>query len=680
MNQTSFTCLPHWVSAAGVSRRRLATHETRGDGNSREEGTRQIGWHRERENRALPTVRPQQSVDSKGQWNAGSSVDRIDEFFGPRALRPGEQCFGLRRRPDTAAHYEAAFEQTWGDMHHFSSSEIAEGWIEMPERPGPPPFALAFSPHKSADVSLDRVAEAIKNAKSSIFFAIMGLGGGGTVLSQIKQLIADRKDIFSYGVTQSLSGASVYKPGSSNGVLTPFAFLQKHVPPPFDAEISGGVGQVIHDKFVVIDFNTASPIVFTGSSNLAAGGEQDNGDNLIELNDKDVASIFGVQAVGLVDRFHFRGYEVGNRREATYVKQRKLVVFLLRFEDTPIPRSDAVLPANIGLILYPPSQSGATLAGGAGKLPVRIRARLTREKGRSAGNLAAATQSEGQGNEHAGESRSSDRRWVAVGGDRRRADRLFTEGRSRWPARLRPCRNRNRGKQGLRTNHRQQGRAPYINGVLQAEGADLTQMFGEEHHSEGNYFWLLSGSNQRVGFEDAIPAKPISASNLGQCLIAAGRSFKGYSVDLPAIGSTVKSAGLYARKHVPWISFSNIPNGKTVQDSSNLRFADFPSDYTKLPTVAFVIPNLVNDMHNGMPPFSVKAGDTWLKEHLDGYYQWAKLHNSLLIITFDEDSHGPAGPTNPGSSAPASRNRIPTIIAGVTSNMASTPKAKASRT
>ena len=206
--------------------------------------------------------------------------------------------------------------------------------------------------------------------------------------------------------------------------------------------------------------------------------------------------------------------------------------------------------------------------------------------------------------------------------------------------------------------------APYVNSTLKAEGANLTQMYGEEHHSEGNYFWLFSGSNQDVGFQDKIPATDISASNLGQRLIKAGLSFKAYSEDLPAVGSKVNSAGLYARKHVPWVSFSNVPNGSTVSESSNLRFADFPADYTKMPTVAFVIPNLDNDMHNGAPPGSVRAGDKWLQQHLDGYYQWAKQHNSLLIVTFDEDSQMHPGPTNPADSDPHKRNRIPTIIAG----------------
>jgi len=42
-----------------------------------------------------------------------------------------------------------------------------------------------------------------------------------------------------------------------------------------------GLGQVIHDKFVVMDFNDQNPVLFTGSSNLAEGGEEQNGDYLL---------------------------------------------------------------------------------------------------------------------------------------------------------------------------------------------------------------------------------------------------------------------------------------------------------------------------------------------------------------------------------------------------------------
>ena len=235
--------------------------------------------------------------------------------------------------------------------------------------------------------------------------------------------------------------------------------------------------------------------------------------------------------------------------------------------------------------------------------------------------------------------------------------------------------------------------APYIK-KLAAEGASIARIFGEEHNSQGNYFWLFSGSNQHVGFLDQVPNTanhpdyPFKASNLGEQLIKKGLSFKGYAESLRAIGSEVDTDPpncignwcVYGRKHVPWISFANVPNGTTIDTSSNLRFADFPSDYAKLPTVAFVIPNLNDDMHNGKPADSIPAGDTWLRQNLDRYYQWAKTHNSLLIVTFDENDdkdkyHGLTDPmADPGLSYPPAdeqnqhlldlQNRIVTIFAG----------------
>jgi len=209
--------------------------------------------------------------------------------------------------------------------------------------------------------------------------------------------------------------------------------------------------------------------------------------------------------------------------------------------------------------------------------------------------------------------------------------------------------------------------ASYINDVLRKEGASLTNFYAEEHHSEGNYFWLFSGSNQHVGFTDKIPGRDLTTGNLGEELIRAGHSFKGYSEGLPEIGSLATEQGLYARKHVPWVSFSNVPHGKTVADSSNLRYPeDFPSDYNSLPTVSFVIPNLVHDMHNGSIPSGIVAGDKWLRQHIDGYYNWAKQHNSLLILTFDENSQYTltGGLTDPADKDPRKSNRIVTILAG----------------
>jgi phosphatidylinositol-3-phosphatase len=59
-----------------------------------------------------------------------------------------------------------------------------------------------------------------------------------------------------------------------------------------------------------------------------------------------------------------------------------------------------------------------------------------------------------------------------------------------------------------------------------------------------------------------------------------------------------------------------------------------PGNYADLPTVSFVVPNLCNDMHD----CSVATGDAWARGHLAPYASWARAHDSLLIVTFDEDN------------------------------------------
>jgi hypothetical protein len=211
--------------------------------------------------------------------------------------------------PPVAQMFEDAFEQAWTDPASFDHAPIANGWLDLPSD-GLPPGAIAFSPHTSGDISLNRVASSVAGATSSLLFSVMGLNGGGDVLKQLRARIA-KPGLFNYGVTQSRSSMKLYKPGSMEPVIVPYAFLKEKVPWPFRAEISGGAGQVIHDKFIVVDFNGLDPKVYTGSSNLAAGGETDNGDNLIELRGAEVTSLYMVDAVRQIDHFHFRAAMYG---------------------------------------------------------------------------------------------------------------------------------------------------------------------------------------------------------------------------------------------------------------------------------------------------------------------------------------------------------------------------------
>jgi len=203
-----------------------------------------------------------------------------------------------------ADQYAQVFQSVFDNMGAFSGSALAAQVFPFPNQPGVPDFSVSFAPHKNASVSLGPIADALKNAKSSVLFAVMELGGSGDVLPALDAMHNSGK-LFSYGITQSEKGFTVYKPGAP-GVLVPFATLSKNVPPPFDKEWSGGMGQVIHDKFVVFDFNDANPLAFTGSSNLAAGGEMANGDNLLGFADAGVATAFAIEAFRLVDHFQFR--------------------------------------------------------------------------------------------------------------------------------------------------------------------------------------------------------------------------------------------------------------------------------------------------------------------------------------------------------------------------------------
>jgi hypothetical protein len=182
--------------------------------------------------------------------------------------------------------------------------------------------------------------------------------------------------------------------------------------------------------------------------------------------------------------------------------------------------------------------------------------------------------------------------------------------------------------------------APYLNGLVRDSAAALfTRSYALTHPSQPNYLMLFSGSDQGVT-NDGVPKKlPLTSPNLGAGLLQAGRTFFGYSEDLPAIGFDGKSSGHYVRKHNPWVNWQGSDtNG--IPSTLNLPLTSFPGNYDLLPTVSFVIPNQDHDMHNGTDPKRINKADAWLRDHLDGYVQWAQSHNSLLIITFDEGHTG----------------------------------------
>ncbi len=168
------------------------------------------------------------------------------------------------------------------------------------------------------------------------------------------------------------------------------------------------------------------------------------------------------------------------------------------------------------------------------------------------------------------------------------------------------------------------GSAPFINSLARS-GAVMTQSYAITHPSEPNYLALFSGSTQGLT-NDACPVR-YSGPTVATSLRASGYSFVGYSEGLPKAGFTGCTAGSYVRRHAPWTDFPALPA------SVNEPMTAFPTTFSRLPSLAFVIPDLLHDMHDG----TVAQADTWLHRMLGGYVTWARTHGSLLVITTDED-------------------------------------------
>jgi hypothetical protein len=164
------------------------------------------------------------------------------------------------------------------------------------------------------------------------------------------------------------------------------------------------------------------------------------------------------------------------------------------------------------------------------------------------------------------------------------------------------------------------GQAPYLDS-LAAQGERFANYHGVSHPSEPNYMALFTGSTQHTdGSDNCIRS---SAKSIVGEARAAGVSVKGYIEGL-------SSGNGYACRHDP---FSQLTDAKYAETD----FSNFPANYATLPRLSIVVPNLTDDMHD----HGIGPGDRWARTHLNGYAQWAKTHNSLLIVISDENEADP---------------------------------------
>ena len=182
---------------------------------------------------------------------------------------------------------------------------------------------------------------------------------------------------------------------------------------------------------------------------------------------------------------------------------------------------------------------------------------------------------------------------------------------------------------------------PYLYGLGQRYGR-ANQYFGVSHPSLPNYLAFWSGSTQGVT-DDAV--HDLAAPSLSSQMAAAGRSWRIYAQNYPSAsgchtGSGYSGgvdgwgvAGSYARKHVPAMSFTDVSGSAACANIQPL--ARFDPNVN----LAFVVPNLCNDMHD----CSLASGDRFLQAFLPTVFAAPDWAHTLLVVSFDEGSSSSHG-------------------------------------
>ncbi|WP_260583243.1 phospholipase D-like domain-containing protein [Sphingopyxis sp. PET50] len=164
---------------------------------------------------------------------------------------------------------------------------------------------ITMSPHKASNATLAAIGADIATAESSLFYSLAFLAQTGGAVRQAIETVTQDPDIFVYGMADKKLGLILVPPDGNPQPVAPSA-LTKNLPEPFRSEATGGFGVKMHHKFVVIDFDRPSARVYLGSFNFSKPADLSNGENLLVIRDRKIATAYMVEALRLFDSYQFR--------------------------------------------------------------------------------------------------------------------------------------------------------------------------------------------------------------------------------------------------------------------------------------------------------------------------------------------------------------------------------------
>jgi hypothetical protein len=205
----------------------------------------------------------------------------------------------------------------------FRKSAAAEGWHDLGL--AGVDASVGYSPHTANNGLLASVGKDIDKARSSVLFSLAFLGQTtkGPIGPALGRKIKS-EDVFTLGIADARVkagnlGVTVFTPDDQRHVVRSSA-LTGNVPAPFRTEASGlpgkngtNRGTRMHHKFVVLDFDRADARVYLGSYNFSEPADGENGENLLVIRDRTVATSFMIEALRLYDAYLFRNVNEGKK-------------------------------------------------------------------------------------------------------------------------------------------------------------------------------------------------------------------------------------------------------------------------------------------------------------------------------------------------------------------------------
>ena len=201
--------------------------------------------------------------------------------------------------------------------------------------------------------------------------------------------------------------------------------------------------------------------------------------------------------------------------------------------------------------------------------------------------------------------------------------------------------------------------APYINKTLFPMAGVANNYFNPpgNHPSLPNYLWMEAGQNFGIHV-DGVPSQfPLSThAHLTTLLRNAGIPWRAYAEDISANVCPLEPEGardsnggsLYQPKHLPFVFFNDVTNGRNPASSYCIQHIrplnDLGGDLGRnaIGQYNFITPNMCHDGHDSCGGNEVAHIDEWLRSFLPQILdsaQYKQGHVVVFIVT-DEAANG----------------------------------------